>query len=92
MQYYLYILYSEILDKYYIGSTSNLEDRLKKHNHAHKGFTSNGQPWKLLYNEVFENKSQALIREKQLKAWKNRERLESLIGNGLNLPVGKRTQ
>jgi len=31
MQYYVYILYSEKLNKYYIGSTGNPEDRLRKH-------------------------------------------------------------
>ena len=85
MQYYVYILHSEKLNKYYIGSTSDLHDRLKKHNHIHKGYTSAGQPWILVYYEVFKNKSEALLREKQLKSWKNRERLKSLIEKGFNL-------
>jgi putative endonuclease len=73
-----------MIDKYYIGSTSDLEDRLKKHNHIHKGYTASGKPWVLVYSEAYKNKSEALMREKQLKAWKNRERLESLINKGLS--------
>jgi putative endonuclease len=79
MQYFVYILYSERLNKYYIGSTGDIANRLKKHNRSHSGFTSKGIPWILVYNEVFENKTDALIREKQLKAWKNRERIITLI-------------
>ena len=54
MQYFVYILYSNKLDKYYIGSTSDLEERLKKHNRIHKGFTLTGQPWIIVYNEEFQ--------------------------------------
>jgi putative endonuclease len=81
MQYFVYILFSKKLNKYYIGSTSNIEDRLKKHNSAHKGFTSTGQPWKFVYHEIFNNKTEALLRENQLKGWKNRERIEKLFRN-----------
>jgi putative endonuclease len=79
MQYFVYILFSEKLDKFYIGSTGDLEDRLRKHNRSRSGFTSMGKPWNLMYNEIFDNKTEALIREKQLKAWKNRDRIVSLI-------------
>ena len=79
MQYFVYILYSEKLDRYYIGSTGNPEDRLRKHNRSKNGFTSTGKPWKLVYKEIYATKTNALLREKQLKNWKNRERIESLI-------------
>ena len=79
MQYFVYILYSEKLDKYYIGSTGDLEDRLRKHNRSRSGFTATGKPWIIVYTEVLGNKTDALLREKQLKKWKNRDRIESLI-------------
>ncbi|MGE8553535.1 MAG: GIY-YIG nuclease family protein [Chryseobacterium jejuense] len=38
---YCYILYSESLEKYYIGhSCDDLQERLRKHLSNHKGFTS----------------------------------------------------
>ncbi|WP_372950757.1 GIY-YIG nuclease family protein [Mariniphaga sp.] len=42
--YYCYILYSQKLDKFYIGSTGDLSGRLSRHNSAHKGFTATGRP------------------------------------------------
>ena len=36
----VYILYSKLLDKYYVGSTTNVMERLKKHLNNHKGFTA----------------------------------------------------
>ncbi|PCH68043.1 MAG: excinuclease ABC subunit C, partial [Bacteroidetes bacterium] len=30
--YFVYILFSETINKFYIGHTSNLSERLKKHN------------------------------------------------------------
>ena len=77
--YYCYILYSRILDKYYIGSTNNLQGRLDRHNCSNRGFTSTGKPWEIKYFEVFEEKRSALKRELLLKKWKNRNALEALI-------------
>ena len=80
--YYCYILYSEKLDKYYIGSIGDLEGRLQRHNTSNHGFTSTGKPWIMKYSEVFENKTLALKRELQLKNWKNRNAIEELISVG----------
>jgi len=78
MQYFVYILYSEKLDRYYIGSTGNPEDRLRKHNRSKMDLLQR-ETWKLVYKEIYATKTNALLREKQLKNWKNRERIESLI-------------
>ncbi len=77
--YTVYILYSGKLDRYYIGYTSDVQDRLLKHNRMSKGYTSRGIPWDLVYTELFKDKKSAILRERQLKKWKNRERIESLI-------------
>jgi putative endonuclease len=78
----VYIIFSQKIDKFYIGFTSDVNDRLLKHNRSKKGFTALGQPWVLVYSESFHSKSAALKREKQLKNWKNRERLIALIKSG----------
>ncbi len=70
--FYCYILYSEKSDKYYIGSTGDLEGRLQRHNTSNHGFTSNGKPWKIMYFETFETKQEAITREFQLKKHKNK--------------------
>jgi putative endonuclease len=75
----VYILYSESLDKYYIGHTSNLEERLKKHNNRHKGFTGKNGYWKVVYTEHYGSKSEAMKREREIKSWKSRVKIQKLI-------------
>ncbi|WP_297098986.1 GIY-YIG nuclease family protein [uncultured Draconibacterium sp.] len=77
--YFCYILYSQKLDKFYIGSTADLEGRLQRHNTSNKGFTSTGKPWELKYYETFDEKSDAMKREMQLKKWKSRSTILKLI-------------
>jgi putative endonuclease len=75
----MYIIYSQKLDKYYIGYTSDIKSRIIKHNRKSKAFSNLGRPWTLVYSEQYESKKEAMDREKQLKNWKNRQRLEMLI-------------
>jgi len=78
--YYVYALYSEKYNKIYIGYTSNLDLRLISHNHEkNKGYTGKYRPWRLLYSEAVEGKKEAMIREKQLKSYRGREYIRSLI-------------
>jgi putative endonuclease len=79
MDFYLYILFSKSLNRFYIGHTNDLTGRLRRHNSAHKGFTDKATDWKIVYSEVFTSKSLAYRREIQIKNWKNRERIEQLI-------------
>ena len=77
--YYFYIIYSSSIDKFYLGHTNNLEERLRKHNSKHKGFTGNTNDWEFVYAEIFNTKNEAYQRERQVKEWKNRDRMISLI-------------
>ena len=77
--FYIYILYSESLDSFYVGSTSNVETRLEKHLQNHKGYTARAKDWKIVYTEIFQNKLDALSREKQIKNWKSKKMIEKLI-------------
>jgi len=76
---FVYILFSQLKNKYYIGSTNNIIERLRKHNTNHSGFTGKVSDWTLKYYEVFSTKQEALKREKQIKNWKNRVMIEKLI-------------
>ncbi len=77
----VYVLYSEKYNKIYIGYTSNIEQRLLSHNELEtKGFTLRYRPWKLIYSEVFSEKSEAMKREKQLKTARGRAFVWSLVG------------
>jgi putative endonuclease len=84
--YAVYILYSRKLDKFYVGTSTDISGRLRRHNCHSKGFTSTGRPWILVYTEEYPVKQEAEAREKQLKRWKNKERLEALINKGSEHP------
>jgi putative endonuclease len=77
--FWTYILYSKNLDKFYIGFTSDLTERLFKHNSRHKGFSASVNDWVIVFHEIFENKQDAMAREKQIKSWKSRKMIEKLI-------------
>ena len=84
MSYFVYIL--KCCDKsYYVGSTSNMEKRLEKHN-AGQGstWTAKRLPVELVYLERHSDKSTAQKREKQLKGW-SRAKKEALINGELEL-------
>jgi len=77
---YFYILFSEILDSYYIGHTSeSIEERLRKHLSNHSGYTSKAKDWMIVYFEEYESKSLAYKRELEVKKWKSKIRIKKLI-------------
>lgn len=54
----------------YIGVTSNIKKRLKRHHGGYGAtFTKKYNPYKLLYYEEFLDMKDARKREKQLKNW-----------------------
>ena len=80
--YTFYILFSPSLNKYYIGYTSeSIDERLRKHNSNHKGFTGGQGDWKVAYSEILQTKKEAFRRERQVKNWKSRKLIEKLINS-----------
>jgi putative endonuclease len=65
--FYIYILYSKKANKYYIGQTENVEDRLVSHNSGIPTFTSIAKDWILVYTELFEARNEAIRRENEIK-------------------------
>jgi putative endonuclease len=81
MHFTVYILYSNSIDKYYIGFTGDdLQERLRRHNSDHKGFTGRKADWVIVHTEIFTTKAAALKREKEIKKWKSRKMIQQLIG------------
>lgn len=79
MNFYIYILQSEKNGKFYVGSTENLEKRLQDHNWSRTPSTKSGIPWKMVYNEVFQSRGEAMRRENEIKSKKSRKYLAYLI-------------
>ena len=71
MNYFVYILRSTKEGSFYIGYTQNLETRLKQHNGGRSRYTSNKGPWEVFYFETYQDKSEAIRREKFLKKQRN---------------------
>jgi len=77
----VYILYSERIDHYYTGVTDDIQWRLERHNQGWGRFTKRGIPWKIVYTQNFDRKSDALKREREIKNRKSRKYIESLMKN-----------
>lgn len=82
MKSYLYILRSQD-DRYYIGSTTNLDVRLKQHRKGYTRTTKLLRTFELVYTEEFDKISQARLREKKLKSYKSKKYIKWLIKNAL---------
>ena len=75
--YYVYILASKRNGTLYIGVTNDLERRLYEHkNNLVEGFTSRYNVRRLVYYEDVNNIQAALQREKQLKRWTRKWKIE----------------
>ncbi len=71
--FFTYIIKSLSSGSFYIGSTSNLDARIARHNQPSLAppSTRNKGYWILVYSEAFPARSDAIRREKHLKSWKN---------------------
>ena len=89
--YFVYILYSLRADRYYIGQTDNLDNRLQRHNSGLVRSTKAYLPWELKYSEVYATRSEAVQREREVKAQKSRRYIEDLVASHSTgrVPLGR---
>jgi putative endonuclease len=74
---YVYILVSGRNGTLYIGVTSNLVQRVWQHKSVNiEGFTKRYGVDQLVYYEAFDDITDAIAREKTLKKWRRRWKLE----------------
>jgi putative endonuclease len=66
--YSVYIIRSEVLQRFYVGSTENVERRFQEHNSGKSKSTRAGVPWALIHSEAFETRAEAMLRERKIKA------------------------
>jgi putative endonuclease len=75
--FYVYILASKRNGTLYIGMTNDLERRIYEHKQdVNSGFTKWYGIHTLVYYEVFDDVYDAIYREKQLKLWKRKWKLD----------------
>ena len=74
---FVYILASYKNGTLYIGVTGNLRTRISLHqSDLIKGFTKKYTVHNLVYFEEYDNPTEAIIREKQLKKWNRKWKIE----------------
>jgi putative endonuclease len=78
MPFFVYVLQNSD-GRFYIGQTSDVELRLQRHNEGRVFWTKGRGPWGLVYSEEFGTRSEAMAKEKGLKALKSKEELRKLI-------------
>ena len=78
MPFFTYILYSPNFDKYYIGQTNDVDDRLTRHNSGSEKATHPYRPWKLIWFTQKTSRADAMILEKKLKNL-SKERLKNFV-------------
>lgn len=75
--FHVYIMTNYQETTFYIGVTSNLMRRVLEHKNKDKeGFSSNYNLTKLVYFETTESSIAAIEREKQLKQWRRKWKLD----------------
>ncbi len=79
MSFYAYVIQSKKHGRFYIGSCEDMTVRLERHNDGMTRSTKNGIPWIVKYTEIFETRSEAMRREKQIKSYKGGEAFKRLM-------------
>ena len=78
---YVYLLTSKNYGTLYIGVTSDLISRIENHKkRLRPGFTARYKVDRLVYYEWYERIGDAIEREKQLKKWKRKWKIELIEG------------
>ncbi|HEY0654486.1 MAG TPA: GIY-YIG nuclease family protein [Chryseosolibacter sp.] len=65
--FFVYIIYSDKLKKYYAGSTNDVDKRLHRHNAGESAFTSRGCPWALITTFKLSTRAEAVRLEYKIK-------------------------
>ncbi len=78
--YQVYILQSIKTQRHYIGHTENMENRLHRHNTGRVKSTKSGIPWKIVYTETCNSKSEACCRELEIKKYKSGIKFKKILG------------
>lgn len=73
--FYVFILFSPVVDRYFVGSTSNLEKSISRHNSGKNKHTKSGIPWNLVYKISFESRKESIKKEEEIISSPDRKHL-----------------
>ncbi len=67
MKHFVYILRSQILNRYYCEETKDVDERLRVHNKRGNKYTTKGIPWELIKKFEVSSRSEARMLERKIK-------------------------
>lgn len=79
---WVYVLENKETNRYYVGSTTNIDKRIKQHKQGHTRTTRVLGTTELVYTEIYNTIEEARRREKQIKSYKSKKYIRSLIVKG----------
>ncbi|MEK7621923.1 MAG: GIY-YIG nuclease family protein [Patescibacteria group bacterium] len=82
--YLVYILKSVNFQKFYTGYTDNFSRRLSQHNDGKSIYSRRYRPWKIIYQEHFDQQLDAVKRERYLKSAAGRRWLKNKFRDNIN--------
>ena len=78
---YVYILQSSS-GYYYVGSTTDIDRRIKQHLQGHTATTHRMKDIKLVFKQAYDSLEQARKIERKIKSWKRKGFIEKIIRDG----------
>jgi putative endonuclease len=81
MSFFVYIIYSKEIGQYYVGHSSDLDNRIFRHTNSGSKSTKKANDWKLMHQEEFATKAEAFRREIEIKSKKSKRYIERLISS-----------
>jgi putative endonuclease len=81
LKHFLYILYSSSVDKFYVGESPDVLQRLSLHKNHHfdRAFTKIANDWEIKLEFECQNRKDALFLEKFIKRMKSKKFIEKII-------------
>ena len=89
MEYKVYAISSVGRNYIYVGLTSNLEERINRHNKGYEKTTKPYAPFRLIYSEECSNREEARKREKYWKSGIGKEKLRALRDKSAGLSTDR---
>ncbi len=85
--YWVYILRSDSADRYYVGQTDNLENRINAHRSGRGKYTRIASDWHVIFRKEYETRTQAQKVENFIKRQKSRVFIEKIIAGEIVLDI-----
>ncbi|MDX1627197.1 MAG: GIY-YIG nuclease family protein [Fulvivirga sp.] len=78
---YVYIIFSPSRNRYYVGCSQDIYQRIEDHNNSRSNYTRKTNDWVLKWQKPFSSKEEALSEERRIKKKKSRKYIEYLINS-----------